>query len=768
METELARDMGLLQITMIGVGAMIGAGLFVLTGVAAGLAGPALLLVFLLNGAVTTLTALTYAELGSCFPEAGGCYLWVKQALPQPSGFLSGWMSWFAQAVACSLYAIAFGTFAIEILHLFSTSLVETIGSLPLGATPEESAAKVIAALVTIAFAYINFRGAEETGVAETAVTGLKMAVIGLFVVCGVWAVFTDPERAGWAGQFVPFFPRGIGGVITAMGLTFIAFEGYEIIAQCGEEVVDPKRNIPRSIFLSLAIVVPVYLLVAFVALAGIAVDGTPSWQVLGQRGELAMVDAAQEFMPWGKLIFLIGGLFATMSALNATIYSSSRVSFAMGRDHNFPDIFGKIHPRRRTPHWAIAISGTFVVLMAVGLPIEDVASATSVMFLLLFVLANASVINLRRHRPDLDRGFLVPFLPWTPLLAMALNVSLAGFLVLYSPRGILVSGGYMVAGVLLYYGYARGKERAARVTPVVLSEVPVAEATEFRVLLPIAHPDNCESLVDFAVRLARRRDGDIVLLNIIRVPAQLPPAEGRRYLKPARDLLERARARAEAQGVPVHSVIRVAHSIPKAILETAEEKGADLIVLGWEGRVRRRARVFGTVLDNILTNTPVDVALARRVPTRRVRKVIIPTAGPLPLLSMQVAAALRDPQGEPITLYHLLPSGDPAEVTERMEQSISNAAEDDPHLDASLFRVEVQSQDAAAIHFKIREAVAGHDLVIMNAPREGLLARAVFGDVPERVAKAIDAHVVLTKEASGRLKSWFQMLFGSRRTSVE
>ena len=101
--TELARDMGLMHVTMIGVGAMIGAGIFVLTGLAAGVAGPALILVFALNGLVTGLTAMSYAELGSCFPEAGGGYLWVKEALPQPNGFLSGWISWFAHAVACSL-----------------------------------------------------------------------------------------------------------------------------------------------------------------------------------------------------------------------------------------------------------------------------------------------------------------------------------------------------------------------------------------------------------------------------------------------------------------------------------------------------------------------------------------------------------------------------------------------------------------------------------------------------------------------------------------
>ena len=129
--TELARDMSLLHVTMIGVGAMIGAGIFVLTGIAAGVAGPALLLVFAFNGLVTSLTAMAYAELGSCYPEAGGGYLWVKEALPQPNGFLSGWISWFAHAVACSLYSVAFGAFTYDLFKIAGLDLAKITSFLP-------------------------------------------------------------------------------------------------------------------------------------------------------------------------------------------------------------------------------------------------------------------------------------------------------------------------------------------------------------------------------------------------------------------------------------------------------------------------------------------------------------------------------------------------------------------------------------------------------------------------------------------------------------
>ncbi len=765
LETGLSRDLGLLHVTMIGVGAMIGAGIFVLTGLAAGEAGPALVLVFLLNGLVTTLTALSYAELGSCFPEAGGGYLWVKEALPQPNGFLSGWMSWFAHAVACSLYAIAFGAFASEILHMTGTSLLDIVPMPLLGSGPEDASAKYLAVLVVVLFTYINYRGAEETGLAGTAVTVLKMVIIGAFLAFGLWAIFTDAARADWPQHFVPFMPRGWAGVVTAMGLTFIAFEGYEIIAQCGEEVKDPKRNIPKSIFLSLAIVVPIYILVAFVALAAVVGDGTPSWQILGLKGELAMVEAAEEFMPYGKLIFLIGGLFSTISALNATIYSSSRVSFAMGRDHNLPSILGQIHPLRRTPHWATIISGVFIVIMAVALPIEDVASATDVMFLLLFLLVNISVINLRRHRPDIDRGFVVPFVPFVPLLAAGINLFLAIFLFFYSPTGIIICAAYIAAGVVIYYVYSRGKEREAKATPVILHEVPVSPAEDFRVLVPVANPRTCKGLVEFGARVAAARQGDLVLLNVVRVPAQLPPHAGRRFLEPAHKILRCAHETAEGK-VPLHGMVRIGHNIARAVIETAEEKGADLVVLGWEGSVKRRDRVFGTVLDELVLNASFDVAVVRRAPEAPVKRIIVPVAGiEAAKLSLQIAASLRDPKGDPITLLHVVRPGVEADAHARLQADLDEL----DGIDAADFEIFVEALGPRRrLDNAILRAAKGYDQIIMGAPEEGLIQRAMFGDVPESVAKQVKIPVILTKRYTGAIKSWFQQLLGSRRAFLD
>ncbi|MFC6977326.1 APC family permease [Halomicroarcula sp. GCM10025709] len=261
---DFARELTLLDVTFIGVGAMIGGSIFVLSGLAAGESGPALILAFALNGFITIFTGMVYAELGSAIPEPGGGYLWVRTALGRSQAFLSGWMSWFAHAVAGSLYILSFGSFVTLIL-------TEYFGiTLGLGDTQLQQGFAIVAAAV---FTYINYRGAKETSRAENLVTFLQLLIIVAFIVAGVAAMFRRPQIT--AANFEPFFPNGAGGVFLAMGLTFIAFEGYEIIVQSGREVVNPRENIPKAVFYSMFVVVTIYVLVGAVLIGG--VELTPS-----------------------------------------------------------------------------------------------------------------------------------------------------------------------------------------------------------------------------------------------------------------------------------------------------------------------------------------------------------------------------------------------------------------------------------------------------------------------------------------------------------
>ncbi len=258
-EVQLSRDLGLFAVTMMGVGGMIGAGIFALSGIAAGVAGPAVVLVFVLNGAITFLTALAYAELGAAFPRAGGGYVWVKEGLGGGNGFLAGWMSWFGYVVAGALYAIAFGGFALDGWHA---------AGLPVGGLADGTLKSVFTATVIVVFTGLNFLGSKEAGAMGAAITVVKIAILGLFIAFGAAIMFSGHE---WQFRYFDnFMPNGIAGVLAGMGLTFIAFEGYEIIAQSGEEIIKPARNVPRGIFLSIAIAIVIYMAVGIVAVGAI------------------------------------------------------------------------------------------------------------------------------------------------------------------------------------------------------------------------------------------------------------------------------------------------------------------------------------------------------------------------------------------------------------------------------------------------------------------------------------------------------------------
>ncbi|MGH2544767.1 MAG: amino acid permease, partial [Ardenticatenaceae bacterium] len=568
---SLARDLGLLDITMIGVGAMIGAGIFVLTAIAAGHAGPGLILAFFLNGVVALIIGSAYAELGSCFPEAGGGYLWVKQGMSDVFGFLSGWMSWFAHAVACSLYALAFGSFAAELLRL-------GFGELPY----RDWLAVGIGVAVALLFTLINFRGSSETGLVGNIITSIKVFILLVLVGFGLVEVFGNPQPLD---PYEPFLPEGLLGVFVAMGLTFIAFEGYEIIAQSGEEVKEPARNIPLAIFWSIIIAVTIYLLVAFAVLGAVTPPaGLPVYEFIGGLGELGVAEAAGQFMPYGKVILLLAGLASTMSALNATIYSSSRVSFAMGRDGNLPPLFGRIHPITRTPHYAVFISGALIILMAITLPIQDVAASADIMFLLLFMMVCYTVITLRERRPDLDRTFIVPFFPYLPWLGIILCILLSLTLFELSPIAWYTTLLWIGAGLLLYFGYSvKQQERmVAGERPILLEEVVAVK--EHSVMVPVSDVGQAHSLGQLGSVLAAAHDGEMFALHVLRVPRALGMSEGRLFLRQGRGVLEAAIEEGKAHGVPVRTMLRLGRNVAHTIMDTARERNANLILLGWPG----------------------------------------------------------------------------------------------------------------------------------------------------------------------------------------
>ncbi len=736
-EVRLSREMRLFDVTMIGVGAMIGAGIFVLTGIAAGVAGPGLILVFLLNAVVTLFAAAAYAELGSSFHDAGGSYLWVKLGLKDPQGFMSGWMDWFAHAVACSLYALGFGAYFKLVLPLIG------LEGFDLPFLPIE---KWLAVAVIVVFAYINYRGASETGGAGNVVTMGKIVVLGVFIAFGLWATLSRPD---WKPVFTDeFLPNGMGSVFMAMGLTFIAFEGYEIIAQCSEEVRLPEKNVPRAIFLSLLICVPIYLLVAFVALGSVQVEGMPSWKYLGEMKETALVDVAKSFFPGGGVMILIGGLLSTISALNATIYSSSRVSLAMGRDRNLPTLFGKVHPVRKTPHWAIAFSGVLIAFMAVALPIETVASAANIMFLLLFVQVQAVLIALRKKRPHMHRGFRVPLVPFAPIVGIALQLFLAVYLFFYDKMAWLTAALWIGVGFAVYYAYARKRDKAY---DKVVEMREAAERRDYRILACVGSPLRASPILNAARIMGRQHDGELIALSVIEVPDRELLAQGLDQVGSAQDNLDRSIGILPANGVPIKPLVKVSHRVSYGITETVLEEQCNMVVLGRARRVGLLQRFAATVVDLVVRETPAQtmVVTAERWPKEIKNILFAYERGPHSDLTADVVMAFARARQAVVRVVHVLPREAAPEQVEAARRELAQAFQEryaNPDL-----RV-IRSSDIVT---GLLGEARGVDLIVIGGTEAGVLEQLLGYAIPLELADRTSVPVITVYEMPAEPKRW-------------
>jgi amino acid transporter len=487
-------------------------------------------------------------------------------------------MAWFAHIVAGSLYAVSFASFLNGLL--LQLNFFKDVGSegtlLILGIIPLD---KIIAIASVAAFTYVNFKGTSETGKTGDIVTVIQLGLIFALIGAGLWTMHTNP---GWTLNFSDFMPMGIAGVVAAMGLTFIAFEGYEVIVQTGEEVKNPKRNIPRAIFISLSAVVVLYCLIAFVSIGAIFPEGgIPSWEFIGNQGELGISAAAELILPYGAFIVLGGGLISTLAALNATTFSSARVAFAMGRHYNLPHKFSAIHPKNKTPYIAILLSGLIMAVMASGLPLDQIAIAAGVIFLLLFTQVNLAAINIRRIYGDkLDYGFKTPFFPVIPIIGIFLKIGLAIYLLLTEPFSWVITIVWVAIGFAVYRVYIFRKE-LEHYAPTVTSEGAL-ERRDFRILI-LYTPENPDRLIKFAIRVAKENIGEVDVLRVITVPEQTPLSAGIAFADSAKRAYKPLEEALDKEGIINHYLARISHDSTEAILATIEEQHIDLLLADFE-----------------------------------------------------------------------------------------------------------------------------------------------------------------------------------------
>jgi basic amino acid/polyamine antiporter, APA family len=655
-------------------------------------------------------------------------------------------MSWFAHAVACSLYALGFGAYFDHVLAEIGVTLPQW-GFLG----PQ----KILAVSIAIVFAYINFRGASETGKVGNMVTMAKIVILMIFVAFGIEMII---QKGNILASFKPFMPHGMGGMFKAMGLTFIAFEGYEVIAQSSEEIKNPRKNIPRAVFLSLIIVVPIYLLIAVTAIGAVQPGNMTPWDYLALKKEIALVDVARGFFWGGGVMLLIGGLISTMSALNATIYSSSRVAFAMGRDRNFPTFFSKVHKSNFTPHWAIMVSLVIVVFMAVSLPIEDVASAADIMFLLLFLQVNLAMIRLRKKRPDLDRGFITPMFPYLSILGIALLLFLAIYMWDYSLTAWIVTAVWVALGLVIYrsYAYKREIEHIQRV-----KSLERIEKKDYSILVGISNPESASSLTDIASAIAQIHNGEIIFLSVLEVHEGQPLMAGLEETARAKPILEHAEVTAEQRNIPARSIIKVAHRVSLGIVDTAIEENCNFIIIGRQKRPDFLDRVFSSLIDNVLQKAPSELAILHGVlKPDKVHKIVIPFGTNIhSRLAAEIAPALLKYFKAKLCVAMV--------VDPHTSEAIKRQRLDDlkTTLEENSIEAELRVVDDRDILRGVLRASWDADLVLMGGRSGDFLELMLGKSLTQEITEQLQCPVLWVKEYEERASFWSSLLKPYKRT---
>lgn len=407
-QPSLKPSLSLLDATAINIGAIIGAGIFVVTGIAAGLAGSAVLVSLILAAVVSLFTALSFAELSAALPREGGSYEFAYELVSPLAGFTAGWMWLVSNIFVGPVLALGFSQYLATLLPGISI--------------------KLTAITIIAFFALINTLGSKSSANINNVLVGVKLLILGAFIAFGsphITSTNLEP--------FSPFEP----GVLYGAYFIFFAFTGFARVTLLSEEVQNPKKNVPRSIMLALLISTIVYLAVAFVAVGLVGADKLKdSVSPLATAISIIGVAAASQ-------VVSIGGLVATASVLLTTILGVSRLGYAMARKNELPRLLGKLHRRFDTPYFGILISSVLMMLLAFVSTLSQIVAVSTLASLVYYGIGNLSALKLNPRSRLYPRAI--------PLLGVISCAAFSLFVLFRSPEVWLIGGAVLAVGLVYH-----------------------------------------------------------------------------------------------------------------------------------------------------------------------------------------------------------------------------------------------------------------------------------------------------------------------------
>lgn len=733
--TDVERHLGLLGATGVGVGAIVGGGILALAGVAFATTGPSAVLAFALNGIISLLTALSFGEMASKFPESGGTYTFSKKVLSVEAAFVVGWVVWFASIVAAVLYAVGFAYFAMVMTNDLWHAIA---GDAPVWLTgPSTVTGVAVATTVVLAIGLMR----RSAGGGQWVNFG-KVVVFGVLILGGLWEVAWHPVVETRV-KLQPFFAAGFGGLFQAMGYTFIALQGFDLIAAVGGEVREPSRNLPRAMVLSLGIALAIYLPLLF----AIATVGVP----LGQSIRIAAAEdpegivaiAAQQYLGrFGYWLVVSAAVLSMFSALQANLFAASRIARAMALDRTLPSLLSALHSKRETPIAAVAVTAILISLILLVLPdIGAAGAASSLIFLITFAVAHWVAILIRQRSSQRPPPFRVPLFPAVPVVGGAACVGLAVFQGIAVPSAGLIAVVWLTIGGALFLGLFARRARVMDASSTAYDpELVTLRGRTPLVLVPIANPQNAEAMITLASALVPASVGRVLMHTVAVTPTDWRPDDDPAPIDRSQAVLRELLRASTRIGVRSETLTTVGAQPMKEIARVARLHRCESVLLGLsdiseDAQARQLESLLGTLDANvIILRTREHWWLSD------VRKILVPIAGRgghEHLRAQLLGSLVRSADREVTFLRILSHKARPDELRRAKRDLRAIGADEARHR----FQIEVlQSGDTVAA---VAEQASEFDLIILGVQRQGR-RKKLFGSFIRELAQQTNCPMIV------------------------
>lgn len=727
--------MGLWGAVGLGVAAIVGGGILILGGVAFEATGPSAVLAFGLNGFLAILTVFSFAEMSAAFPESGGTYVFSKKVLSIRAAFGVGWIIWFASIVAAVLYALGAGFF----IAIAVNKIWESYTGTPLEWVNTGFTTTVIAVIATLIYTKMLLN--KQTGGGNLINIG-KLAVFLILIIGGGWYISTQ-SVLDIVDDYTPFFTEGGFGLLQAMGYTFIAYHGFDLIAAVGGEVKDPERNIPRAMFISLIVAIVIYVLFMLVITVAAVGPGESIAQASSADPEAIVMFAAEAYMgKFGLWLVIIAGILSMLSALYANLLGASHIAFSMAKDRTLPRALGKVDKDWGTPVKAIlATAGVLVITIIIIPDVAIAGAASSLIFLVSFAIAHwISILSRLRSDPK-DLPFKSPFFPLIPVVGILSCVGLAVFQGIKVPLAGVIMLVWLGLGGGLYYILFRRRARVVDASaegydPRLVSlrgRSPV-------VLVPIVNPSHAVPMVAVASALAPPITGRVLLLSVVRTPEDWNPETHPEKLNNTQRVLKESLSASFGLGLKPEVLTTVATEPWDEIIRVSHAYSCESLLLGLTNLNEKSEERIEYVMNRVDS----DVVVLRTTHMWRlseVKKILVPVRGSGAqdeLLARLLGSICRASNPE-VTFLKVLPEDATWQQTDKARKALFQIAEDQvPHGQIKVVIVKNNN---------VSEEIISHaqdsDLMIVGLQRFSRRHKE-FGKLPLYIAQETDCPMLM------------------------